>query len=882
MMRQFKRSLLVTLALVLLFATACFSMAEELPIEGEPQLESVTLKDTADMDTAAQYIYQKLYGIQTRAPRIVGSRLKGVDKTLYDHLGPCIVEVAAGLRESTVFSFPVEDIYPQVTFTKEDLGVEAIVSNGSFTPEAKAAIEAIRRSMDANLIISALAADYPYELYWFNKSTSGNTIIAYPGYTGTSKSVTLTGNVALSMAVSQEYALGNYTVDTSYGQAVSQAAETARRITAKYASYSDFDRLSAYKDEICALVSYNHDVEEKELEYGNPWQIIWVFDGNDETNVVCEGYAKAFQYLNDLSSSRVTVISVSGKMDGVAHMWNIVTMDDGRNYMADITNCDEGGLGYPDRLFLKGYIAGNVHSGYDFQAQRRVHYQYTTNTTSFSEDDYWLAPWDYLAGGPPSPVFTCGQNVFYANELVTFQQQNTSYPYDELLVEITCPAAEGEEPAVATEPIQVDQNGQWRFGENLRQAGEYSLRFVGVREKAQAWSKAVSLEMRVLGDLGLIAFVGDIADTVSSGGEVQLAWNCPEEGISAFGVEVYEEQSGLCVWQESYAASESGGLFHWAVSPDTYEMRLVPLVESGYLYQTEDEGRTVTVTESGEAWYVGDDGTLKKYFGVETAVSIPQEVNGTAVTAVGRSAFRHTAAQQVTLPQWINSVESGAFSDSANLQEVTVPRETLVAQDAFQGSTNVIVFGYSGTTAQDAAEAAQVRFVSLDTPSFTLSTQTGYVGYKLAIQMDQTADRFILQETGEEFVCEGTILLIPLTEAGEYTFSFSAERAGKTTEISETAAITVSVLEGGVLTVPAAARQIGESAFQGIQAGVVIIPKTVTEIGPYAFADNAQLKMVEMGEVQADETAFANCPHAVFGIENVAWGFEKHMNFLVK
>ena len=36
-------------------------------------------------------------------------------------------------------------------------------------------------------------------------------------------------------------------------------------------------------------------------------------------------------------------------------MWNIVTMDDGNHYLVDITNCDEDSVGYPDKLFLKGY-----------------------------------------------------------------------------------------------------------------------------------------------------------------------------------------------------------------------------------------------------------------------------------------------------------------------------------------------------------------------------------------------------------------------------------------------------------------------------------------------------------------------------------------------
>lgn len=42
--------------------------------------------------------------------------------------------------------------------------------------------------------------------------------------------------------------------------------------------------------------------------------MIYVFDGDEATNVVCEGYAKAFQYLCDLDG--ITYYSVSGTMNG--------------------------------------------------------------------------------------------------------------------------------------------------------------------------------------------------------------------------------------------------------------------------------------------------------------------------------------------------------------------------------------------------------------------------------------------------------------------------------------------------------------------------------------------------------------------------------------
>ena len=145
-----------------------------------------------------------------------------------------------------------------------------------------------------------------------------------------------------------------------------------------------------------------HSYEDKSTPYGDPWQLIYVFDDDENTNVVCEGYSKAFQYLCDLStfqSDKIRCYTVSGTMSGGTgagnHMWNIVTMDDGKNYLVDVTNCDgctvtydeetkaysiSYSSGFPDRLFLAG-ASGSVSTGYTCTTGD---YQYTdsaSNTT---------------------------------------------------------------------------------------------------------------------------------------------------------------------------------------------------------------------------------------------------------------------------------------------------------------------------------------------------------------------------------------------------------------------------------------------------------------------------------------------------------------------
>jgi hypothetical protein len=130
----------------------------------------------------------------------------------------------------------------------------------------------------------------------------------------------------------------------------------ANRIINTYAGLADYDKLVAFKNDICGLVSYNSSITPS-TPYGNPWQIIWVFDGNPATNVVAEGYARAFQYLCDKSSfrsSRIFVLTVNGSVSfgpgvGGSFIWNVVHMDNNCNYIVDLPNYDQG-----HGTFMKG------------------------------------------------------------------------------------------------------------------------------------------------------------------------------------------------------------------------------------------------------------------------------------------------------------------------------------------------------------------------------------------------------------------------------------------------------------------------------------------------------------------------------------------------
>ena len=175
-------------------------------------------------------------------------------------------------------------------------------------------------------------------------------------------------------------------------------------------SLTDYNKLVAYRNTICELVSYNNEATAPGYPYGDPWQLIYVFDGDESTNVVCEGYSKAFKYLCDLSAftNDITCSLVTGRMAGGTgegnHMWNIVAIG-GSNYLVDVTNCDTRTVGAPDQLFLCG-VSGSVNGSYTATVgSSSIIYTYDESTrNNYTENELTLSPTAYTPSGAATPL----------------------------------------------------------------------------------------------------------------------------------------------------------------------------------------------------------------------------------------------------------------------------------------------------------------------------------------------------------------------------------------------------------------------------------------------------------------------------------------------
>ncbi len=302
--------------------------------------------------------------------------LSGVNLELYNKLKTAVESISDGRTSSTVISV-------EVSCDTASLGVARISDNRTLEDAANAFSE----ELDYILVLSYLIYDCPYELCWLDKTGMVYTDQEFYG-NGTTLTVTIT--VTLPVATAYQAGGSSTTVDSSKISQAQVAAAYAQSVVKKYESYSDEEKLEAFKDIICSLVSYEKDYSGS--DYGDFWQLVYVFDQDDSTNVVCEGYAKAFQYLCDLAG--LDCIIVSGTMTGGTgageHMWNIVCLD-GVNYLVDVTNSDTGTVGQNGGLFMVCASDANSSdaSGYSFTVgSKTITYSYDSLTLSLYPSKY--------------------------------------------------------------------------------------------------------------------------------------------------------------------------------------------------------------------------------------------------------------------------------------------------------------------------------------------------------------------------------------------------------------------------------------------------------------------------------------------------------------
>ncbi len=330
-----------------------------------------------------------------------GEAFKGQMAVAYEAILAGIHQVAIGQLASTKFEVTLSDVGTgePARMTAAELGMDSIESAGSAL-----------RSFYLMLYI-ALKADCPYDLYWHDV-TSGFSYWARYDLGDNGEWIDIS-DIYFGLCVDKAYRDGDdqFSVNTTIGQTVVTAGNNARAIVKKYAGKSDYEKLRGYNKEICDAVEYDYDAVNElnagSIDHGDPWQLIWAFDGDPNTNIVCEGYSKAFQHLCDMTSftsDTIHSIIVSGDAGG-GHMWNVVRMEDGKRYLMDVTWSD--GSSGNEAFFLIG--ADGTYPTYSFYGSSRSYSEETKRL--YGEEKLTLSSRDYEPGACSIAIMTQPKDV---------------------------------------------------------------------------------------------------------------------------------------------------------------------------------------------------------------------------------------------------------------------------------------------------------------------------------------------------------------------------------------------------------------------------------------------------------------------------------------
>lgn len=162
-----------------------------------------------------------------------------------------------------------------------------------------------------------------------------------------------------------------FEVSPSGIERIRRSLDNAQAIVDRHAGESPYQRIRSWTEEIDALTTYDHAAAEETDDctqpLGDAWYFSSVFDNDPSTLTVCVGYSKALRLLFELSGEQQTACHVAwgdGFFQGNngGHAWSIVRMDDGRNYLVDLTNnrsdCPAAGM-----FFLREAY-GSPETGY--------------------------------------------------------------------------------------------------------------------------------------------------------------------------------------------------------------------------------------------------------------------------------------------------------------------------------------------------------------------------------------------------------------------------------------------------------------------------------------------------------------------------------------
>ena len=333
------------------------------------------------------------------------------------------------------------------------------------------------------------------------------------------------------------------------------------------------------------------------------------------------------------------------------------------------------------------------------------------------------------------------------------------------------------------------------------------------------------------------------------------------------------------------------------------------------------DGFKYSISQTGEA-------TIIEYTGTDTAVEIPNEIDGNTVTAIGIEAFYGcTDITSITIPDSITSIGTKAFQFCTSLISITIPDGVIsIGERAFDECTSLISITIPKSVTSIGKNAfvrcTSLASIELDDSNTAYSLVDGILFnndktklIKYPGKKDGTSysipDSVTSIEASAFYGCTNlTSITIPdsVTTIEEYAFNScvnltSVTIPSKVTFIGNRAfqdcwGLTSIVIPNGItsiedctfeycksltsVTIPDSVTTICDEAFSGCRnLTSVTIPDSVTAIEVFAFANCTSLASVTLSNniTSIEECSFVNCeslksvkiPFSVTLIESAAF-----------
>lgn len=232
-----------------------------------------------------------------------------------------------------------------------------------------------------------------------------------------------------------------------------------------------------------------------------------------------------------------------------------------------------------------------------------------------------------------------------------------------------------------------------------------------------------------------------------------------------------------------------------------------------------------------------------------TEMTIPSEINGISVSAIGGNAFHGAGITSLTIPASVKEVGAEAFARCQNLTSVTFLTDAqggteTVGPDAFKESPQLQSVTLPGTLKTMGARAflSCTALAQLQLPS-GLQTIGGYALSKTALT--DIAIPGTVTSLGEGAFCDTTALTSVVFETG----------CG-ISEIGENAFARTSITS---ISLPNSVQTIGRLAFHQTGLTSIVLPAGIQSVGDQAFQDCAQLQSADVRGASLGTEAFQNC-----------------------